>query len=99
MLTHTGKPLANANVRLVPEEFLGPGVQPATGTTDAGGLVRPTIAGGPHPGVNCGLYRIEITGQGNDGRSLPARFNTATTLGLTVGGPLPKNGVVTITLD
>jgi hypothetical protein len=99
MLTHQGKPLANARVRLVPDDALGPGVQQAEGTTDAGGLARPMIAGGQYPGVNCGLYKIEITGQGNDGRSLPARFNTATALGLAVGGPLPKNGVVTIRLD
>jgi hypothetical protein len=98
-VTHRGKPLANAKVRLVPDDFLGPGVQPATGTTDSSGLVRPAIADSPHAGVNCGLYRIEISGQGNDGRALPARFNTATALGLAVGGPIPRSGVVTIALD
>lgn len=98
-VTHRGKPLANAEVRLVPEDFLGPDVQPAAGTTDATGLVRPAMAAGRHAGVNCGLYRIEITGKGNDGRPLPARFNTASTLGLAVGGQLPKTGVVTIPLE
>lgn len=96
---HRGKPLGDALVRLVPEDLLGSGVLPATGNTDASGLVRPAIAGSRFAGVNCGLYRIEISGQGNDGRPLPARFNTATTLGLAVGGQVPRTGVVTITLD
>lgn len=98
-ITHRGKPLANAQVQLVPEDFLGPGVSIATGTTDAAGLVRPAIAGSQHTGVNCGLYRIEISGRGNDGRPLSARFNTATTLGLAVGGHVPQSGLVTIALD
>lgn len=98
-VTHREKPLANAQVRLVPEDFFGPGVQPATGTTDASGLVRPAIADSRHAGVNCGLYRIEISGMGNDGQAIPARFNTATTLGLAVGGQLPRSGIVTIPLD
>ena len=98
-VTHRGKPLSNAQVRLVPEDFLGAGIQPAAGTTDAGGLVRPVMNGSQHPGVNCGLYKIEISGQGTDGRPLPARFNTATTVGLAVGGEIPRSGVVTIALD
>ena len=98
-ITHRGKPLGNAQVRLVPEDFLGPGVSIATGTTDAAGLVRPTIAGSQHAGVNCGLYRLEISGRGNDGQPLAARFNTATTLGLAVGGQVPTSGLVTIALD
>lgn len=98
-ITHRGKPLDNAQVQLVPEDFLGPGVSIATGTTDAAGLVRPAIAGSQHAGVNCGLYRIEISGRGNDGQPLAARFNTATTLGLAVGGQVPKSGLVTIALD
>lgn len=98
-IIHRGKPLGNALLQLVPEDFLGPGVSIATGTTDAAGLVRPAIAGSQHAGVNCGLYRIEISGRGNDGRPLAARFNTATTLGLAVGGQVPKSGLVTIALD
>lgn len=50
------------------------------------------------PGVNCGLYRVELTGPGIDGRPLPASFNTESRLGLAVGAALPPNGMATFDL-
>ena len=58
-----------------------------------------TIPSGTYMGVNCGLYRVEITGQGNDGKPLPAKYNAASTLGAAVGGRLPENGVATFVLE
>ena len=93
VVRHRGRPLAGALVKLVPESFMGGEIKAAEGTTDADGLARVTIPGGRYPGVNCGIYRVEITGKGNDGRPLPARYNSTSTLGVAVGGPLPEQGM------
>jgi len=95
---HAGRPLGNARVRLVPEAFM-PAVREAEGTTDDSGVALVSIPGGEYPGVNCGLYRVEITGQGSDGRPLPARYHSATTLGVAAGGMLPVNGMVSYVLE
>lgn len=88
------RPLANAQVRLVPEPFMGGEVQAAEGTTDADGAVLVTIPGAKYPGVNCGLYRVAITGTGNDGKPLGERFASASTFGVAVGAGLPETAVV-----
>ena len=80
-----GKPLADASVRFVPEKFLGPGYKPATGKTNAGGSAT-MITEGLQDGVAAGLYRVEITKPDASGReTVPARYNTQTTLGCAVG--------------
>ena len=98
-VTHLKKPLGNATVKLVPEPFMGPGYQAAVGVTDADGAFAASIPEAKYPGVNCGLFRVEITGQGNDGKPLPARYNAQTTLGIAVGGRLPENGSAIFTLE
>jgi hypothetical protein len=98
-VTQKGKPLSGVTVRLVPEPFMGPEAKPAEGTTDATGQAALTIAGSPYPGVNCGLYRVAITGQGAGGKPIPASSNTATTLGAAVGGMLPPGGMLVFNLD
>lgn len=98
-VTHLKKPLAGATVTLVPEPFMGPGYRAAGGVTDADGAFAASIPEAKYPGVNCGLFRVEITGQGNDGKPLPARYNTETTLGLAVGGRLPEDGSAIFTLE
>jgi hypothetical protein len=99
LVTHRGKPLANATLRLIPEPFMGGGIQAAEAVTEAAGDAMPSIPGNEFDGVNCGLYRVEINGTGNDRRPLPARWNTESQLGLAVGGPLPEGGVVVFALD
>jgi hypothetical protein len=96
---HRGRPLAGALVRLVPEPCMGSEVQAAEGTTDADGLAAVTIPGARYAGVNCGLYRVEITGTGIDGKPLPERFNATTTLGMAVGAGTPETGLVEVRLD
>jgi len=78
-----GAPLEGATVVLDPEEFLGPNVQPATGVTDAGGLVMPTMEVGPGdpPGVAPGFYLVRVTKEGLD---IPSMYNTETVLGVEV---------------
>jgi hypothetical protein len=58
-----------------------------------------TIPGGEYPGVNCGLYRVEITGKGNDGKPLAAKYNSQSALGVAVGGMLPENGMAVFELN
>jgi hypothetical protein len=84
-VTLDGQPLAGASVTLVPEKFLGAALMPATGSTDARGMVRVATSGAAEPGVACGLYRIEVSKKDAAGReTIPARYNQATILGLEV---------------
>ncbi len=76
-----GKPLEGATVTLIPEEFLGGNVKPATGTTDAGGVVMPTIevSAEDPPGVAPGFYLVQVT---KEGMNIPPMYNTETVLGV-----------------
>ncbi len=80
-VTHNGSPLVAAKVVLVPEKFLGGTLKSGSGTTSETGTA---IISAPNPvnpkigGVSPGFYSVEI---GKDGESIPARYNTATTLG------------------
>jgi len=83
-----GLALEGAQVRLVPEGFLGDGVLPAVGTAGPGGRgfigIEPALLpkGAPRvPLVQPGLYRVEIT---HPTVSLPEKYNTHTTLGIEV---------------
>lgn len=96
---HRGRPVAGASVRLVPESFMGTAVKAAEGTTDAEGVAAMTIPDAKYAGVNCGLYRVKITGTGNDGKPLPERFNAATSLGMAVGAGIPETESVVFRLD
>jgi hypothetical protein len=80
-VTHNGKPLEGAVVKLVPEGFLGPNMQTASGKTDKNGYVAPsvpTMDPRDPPGVGPGFYRVEIT---KPGEKIPSKYNTETTLG------------------
>ena len=84
-ITHNGSPMANADIRLVPEKFLGDSANIATGKTDTKGVARinrePPYVEKLQPGVALGFYRIEITKSGED---IPAKYNANTILGLEV---------------
>jgi hypothetical protein len=99
IVSQNGKPLRDVTVKLVPEDFMGGGMKVAEGTTDTGGGTMLAIPGSPYPGVNCGLYRVEITGSGANGRPIPARYNAETTLGAAVGGVLPDGGTLKFELE
>ena len=85
----------------MPEKFLGPNLQPATGTTGEQGLAMLSVAKDklPNPnysGVHVGLYRIEVSKQNGGSETIPARYNVNTQLGQEVAqgvavlqGPLP----------
>jgi hypothetical protein len=78
-------PLEGATVTLVPEKFMGPSFQAASGISDERGSVRLIVPGQTAPGVQWGYYRIEVSKKDAAGQEqLPARYNTATTLGVEV---------------
>ncbi len=82
-VTRRGAPLADAEVRFVPESFLGAALQAATGKTNAQGFVMPSApqTEDKPPGLAPGYYRVEVTTAGND---VPAAYNTETTLGAEI---------------
>ena len=93
-----GRPLVGAEVRLVPEAFLGNDVKTASGTTADFGRAPVRIA--PEklpedqkdiPGVQLGIYKVQIT---HPTVKLPARFNTETTLGVEIGERASKEPIV-----
>ena len=80
-----GRPLAEGDVRLVPEPFFGDSRQVVLGRSDEHGTVDFRAEGNDAFGVPQGLYRIEISktdAAGNE--TLPARYNTQTQLGQEV---------------
>jgi len=88
-----GKPLEGAAVTFIPEKWLGPALHTATGVTDAQGNARPTMEdqylpktpnGATIKGGNCAFYRVEISKKSGDKETIPARYNTETTLGAEV---------------
>jgi hypothetical protein len=87
------RPLAGATVRFVPEPYLGDDIKAATGITRQRGSATMAVDANDLPenqknirGIHYGTYRVEITHPEVD---VPAKFNTATTLGYetTPGNP------------
>lgn len=85
---HNGKPLPGAKVVFVPEKFLGGTIRSGSGTTSKTGCAAISCPYAPNPaiqGLALGFYRVEIT---KDGENIPAKYNTATTLGAEISnGP------------
>lgn len=80
-VTFNGKPLADANVKLVPEPFLEDVIEPASGVSGPDGNLQPTAGVDGLRGMRPGYYRIEVT---SDKVKLPAKYNTKTILGAEV---------------
>jgi hypothetical protein len=79
-VTRAGKDLSGAEVKFVPEKFQGDALPECKGTTgpDGNAQISQPVEPGDPPGVPPGFYRVEITMP--DG-SIPAKYNTQTTLG------------------
>lgn len=82
-----GRPLPGAQVKAIPEPFLGDAIKPAVGIDGYLAVApedRPKNA--PKlPLILPGLYRIEIT---HPTAKIPAKYNSQTTLGLEVSADL-----------
>jgi len=100
-VTANGRPLAGATVRLVPEKFLGDGLKPASGVTQANGFASIAISPDELPadcqglsGVFPGVYRVEIT---HPSRKIPANYNVQTELGQEIA--LDTDGLASVVFD
>lgn len=95
------KPLAEATVRLEPETFLVGEIETAIGLTDEFGDAFLTVPKGKRPiadappGVQLGLYRVVISKVNARQETVPAKYNSATTLGQEVSfdDPGVQNGI------
>ena len=88
LVTLDVRPLKGAEVKFIPEPFLGTHVKPATGVTNDGGMANMGINTSDLPtdqhsliGVQCGVYRIEVT---HPQRSVPPQYNANSVLGVEV---------------
>jgi hypothetical protein len=81
-VTRNGKPLVGAEVKFVPEKFMGDNLPICTSTSPTGPdgktEISEPIGPGDPKGVPPGYYRVEITMP--DG-SVPAKYNTQTIYG------------------
>lgn len=84
-LTLDDAPLGEAEVRLIPEEFMLGVVGEGVGVADALGMVMVSIPEVDPPGVNVGFYRVQVSKKDASGQeTVPAKFNAQTTLGVEV---------------
>jgi hypothetical protein len=74
-VTRNGRPFPGATVTFVPEKFLGPEVQTATGKTDPQGNAMLSIPteGRQAPGMGLGFFRVVIT---KEGLTIPEKYST-----------------------
>ena len=85
-----GKPLQGATVTFEPDPCLNGAVQTAVGTTTelgTAGMEIPKenrVPPNAPPGLALGLYLVRVSKQANGVESIPARYNTETTLGQQV---------------
>jgi hypothetical protein len=80
-----GRPLMDATVRFVPEAFLGSSYKPAQGVSLEDGSVPLRTEGYDVDGVPPGFFRIEVSKKDASGQeAVPARYNSATTLGAMI---------------
>jgi hypothetical protein len=97
-VTHNGRPLEGATVIFIPESFLSDILaESATGITDQTGkaiISLSTVPGSDElpPGIPPGIFRIEITKNGED---IPAKYNTKTELGqeVSIDNPEIEKGI------
>lgn len=102
-VTLDGQPLAGALVVFEPEAFLGDEIKKATGTTNQFGDVAPAIAKEDRAnptlpgGIHFGLYKVRISKQAGGKETIPARYNSETTIGQEVSYDDPGLGFSGIT--
>lgn len=92
-----GEPLVGAEVRFVPEGFLGEAVKPAHGKTSRRGRAIMAMSPNDLPAgrerlqaMQMAVYRIEIT---HPDIEIPARYNTETELGVDMSQGEAQGGV------
>jgi hypothetical protein len=85
--TLDGRPLTGAQVTFEPEPFLADSLKAAVGETDIAGTALASVpkeerASKDTPaGFQVGLYRVRVSKKSGDKETIPAKYNTETTLG------------------
>lgn len=88
-VTLDGRPLDGAMVTFEPEAFLGGEVKTAVGQT-AGGTATPSIPKAERPvadwppGIQFGFFKVRVSKQEGGKETIPAKYNSETTLGAQV---------------
>lgn len=80
-----GQPLAGAEVRITPEEFLGGAIQSASAVTNNAGRAALRISDEPGgAGVQLGLYRMTVSKQTGGKEIIPEKYNSQSELGCEI---------------
>ena len=94
------QPLADIEVTLVPEKFLGDAIKPAKGTTNQNRTAVIRISSSrDEEGVHQGFYRIVLSKKAADRETLLPKFNTETELGAEIAADSPALKDIMINLD
>lgn len=92
-----GKLMAGVEVRIVPEEFMGPGIKAASGVTGRDGVAALQIEGRQRPGVHLGYFKIKVSKKSGGSESIPKKYNENTTLGVEISPDI--RGIYTLNLN
>ena len=76
-----GRPLVGATVTLTPEKFMGDSVSTVSGLTDDSGVAYLSGHNSDFPGIYLGYYRVAVSKIDGGTETIPAKYNTETTLG------------------
>lgn len=94
-ITIDGRPLETGRISFVPDDFLAGVVQEAGGEIKLGSAMpsvpkdkRPSPTS--PPGIQAGIYIVKISNVVNGRETIPARYNTETTLGQEVAKDEPS---------
>ena len=88
-VTLNGRPLSDATVVFEPEPFLGPAFKECRGVTDSFGVASVSGHDAKFPGIYLGFYRVRITKEVSGRESIPAKYNTDTSLGYEGADDIP----------
>jgi hypothetical protein len=89
-VTLDGRPLVGATVTFDPEPFLGDDIKTAVGETGPSGSATVSIPKDQRPtsdtpaGIQIGFYRVRVSKVVDGKETIPAKYNTETTLGQQV---------------
>jgi len=89
-ITLDKRPLEAASITFEPESFLGDQIRTAIAYTDSSGAFSPSIPKKDRPspempfGIQLGFFKIRVSKEVNGKETIPAIYNSATTLGQQV---------------
>ena len=90
MVLMGGQGVPGATVTFEPEPFLADVIQPAQGVTNNIGQARLAMEGSSPPTMTEGLYKVRISRSSGGRETIPARYNSQTTLGQEIALELPE---------